>query len=72
MTLAQIKGGAASVATFSTGSPEDVRYLGECIAQLADRQLEFAQAVHDAVGRPLPAAGVKLSDWLDEQTKKTT
>lgn len=72
MTLAQIKGGTTSIAMFSTGSPEDVRHLARCVADIAQHQLDFAQVVHDAVARDNPKLGLAITDWIETQERKTT
>ena len=71
MTLSKIHAVASSIAAFSTGSADDVRDLATCVAALAQRQMDFAQLVHDSAGLALPATGEKISNWMDEQGKKT-
>jgi len=72
MTLAQIQSRAASISMFSPGSAEDVRALAAAVGELAKRQAEFAQIVHDGVCVAAPALGVAISDWVEGQEEENT
>lgn len=68
MTLDQIQKRAGSIATFTTGSADDLRDMAACVHELAKRQMEFAQVIHDAVPLAAPKLGCAISDWIEDQS----